>query len=80
MRREDLLQSLRTVPFQPFRLFATDGRIYDVRHPDQALVLKSRVILPIPSDDGIMDGLEHLALIHIIRAEVIPQMPAATLN
>jgi hypothetical protein len=80
MRPEDLLELLRTRPFQPFRLFATDGRTYDVRHPDQALVLRSRVILPLPSDSGIPEGSEHLALLHIIRAEVLPQSPAHRAN
>ena len=77
MRPEDLFELLRTRPFQPFRLFATDGRTYDVRHPDQALVLRSRVILPLPSGNSIPEGLEHLALLHIVRAEVLPVMPAS---
>lgn len=85
MRPEDLLELLRTRPFQPFRLFATDGRTYDVRHPDQALVLRSRVILPLPSgstipEGAIPEGSEHLALLHVIRAEVMAQSPAQRAN
>lgn len=52
MRPESLIELLREAPFKPFRIFATDGRTYDVRHPDQALVLRSRVILPLPSGQG----------------------------
>jgi hypothetical protein len=78
MRPEDLLELLRTRPFKPFRIFATDGRTYDVRHPDQALVLRSRVILPLPSGAGVAEGSEHLALVHIVRAEELPQEPAST--
>lgn len=80
MRPEDLLELLRTRPFQPFRLFATDGRTYDVRHPDQALVLRSRVILPLPAGNLVPEGTEHLALLHIVRAEVLHQSPAANAN
>ena len=80
MRPDDLLELLRTRPFQPFRLFATDGRTYDVRHPDQALVLRSRVILPLPSGNAVPDGTEHLALIHIVRAEVISQPATSSGN
>lgn len=80
MRSEDLLELLRARPFQPFRLFATDGRTYDVRHPDQALVLRSRVILPLQSGDSVPEGLEHLALLHIIRAEVLEQSPTTNSN
>ena len=76
MRPESLIELLREAPFKPFRIFATDGRTYDVRHPDQALVLRSRVILPLPSGQGMPDGSEHLALSHIIRVEEIPQQAA----
>lgn len=80
MRAEDLFELLRKRPLEPFRLYATNGRTYDVRHPDQMLVLKSRVILPLPSGAGVPEGSEHLALAHIVRAEVIPQTPASTAN
>lgn len=79
MSHQDLLELLRAKPFVPFRLYATDGRTYDVRHPDQALVLRTRVILPIASSAGEMpDRSEHLALVHIIRAEELPAAPAST--
>ena len=80
MRPEDLLELLRTRPFKPFRIFAMDGRTYDVRHPDQALVLRSRVILPLHSGSGVPEGSEHLALVHIVRAEELPQEPASAAN
>jgi hypothetical protein len=66
---QDLLELLRARPFVPFRLYATDGRTYEVRHPDQALVLRSRVVLPQRASDGVPEGSEHLSLIHVIRAE-----------
>jgi hypothetical protein len=70
MSHQDLIDLLRTRPFRPFRIYATDGRTYDVRHPDQALVLRTRVILPLASNpDEVADRSEHLALVHIIRAE-----------
>lgn len=72
MHAADLFSLLRTQPFTPFRLYATDGRTYDVRHPDQALVLQTRVVLPMPADAEVPNGLEHLALSHIIRAEELP--------
>ena len=48
MSPHDLLDLIRARPFVPFRIFATDGRTHDVRHPDQLLVLLTRVILPLP--------------------------------
>jgi len=70
MRPQDLFDMLRKRPFVPFRIYATDGRTYDVRHPDQALVLRSRVILPLPSSSGeVAERSEHLALVHVVRLE-----------
>lgn len=65
----DLLELLRAKPFVPLRLYATDGRTYDIRHPDQALVLVGRVIVPRPKGDGIPESSEHLSIDHIVRAE-----------
>ncbi|MGL4554162.1 MAG: hypothetical protein ACRC33_23610 [Gemmataceae bacterium] len=75
MDAADLLGLLRREPFQPLRLFAADGRTYDIRHPDQGLVLRTRVVLGIPAADGVPDGTEHLALDHIVRVGEFPAAP-----
>jgi hypothetical protein len=70
MHPQDLFELLRKRPFLPFRIYATDGRTYDVRHPDQALVLRTRVILPLPASSGeVAERSEHLALVHVVRLE-----------
>ncbi|MGZ6074518.1 MAG: hypothetical protein ACXWOA_11715, partial [Isosphaeraceae bacterium] len=43
MRPEDVREFLRRRPFQPFRLTLTDGRPYDVMHPELAMVGRSWV-------------------------------------
>ncbi len=49
-----------------------------MRHPDQALVLRTRVILPlVSSPDEVGNRSEHLVLIHVIRAEELTQDPAS---
>ncbi|MEI7686236.1 MAG: hypothetical protein WCL32_14525 [Planctomycetota bacterium] len=65
----DLLTLLRAKPFVPIRIYATDGRTHDIRHPDQALVLKSRIVLPLGTGDDIAELSEHWSLLHIVRAE-----------
>jgi hypothetical protein len=73
MSPEDLFDLLRRRPFVAFRIFATDGRTFDVRHPDQALVLKRRVILPLPAaGDEVAERSEHLALVHVVQLEELP--------
>ena len=32
-------------PFQPFRVYLSDGAIYDVRQPEMVLVLEREVII-----------------------------------
>lgn len=66
---DGLLGLPRQRPFVPFRLLTTDGRTHDVRHPDQALVLRTRATLPQPGEaDQVAERSEHLALIHTVRA------------
>ena len=73
MSASDLIELLRKRPFLPFRIHTTDGKTYDVRHPDQALVLRTRVILPLAADsEDVADRSEHLALVHIVRLEELP--------
>ncbi len=68
MRPQDLLEHTRRHPFQPFRLWLTDGQTYDVRHPDQIIVLRSRAIVGV-GGNGIADRTEEVALVHIVRLE-----------
>ncbi len=70
MRPQDFFDLLRRRPFVPFGIFARDGRTFDARHPDQALVLSTRVILPMPTaSEEIAERSEHLALVHVIWLE-----------
>jgi len=69
MRPEVVQQITRRLPFEPFRIVATDGRSCDVRHPDQAIVLRSRVVIGVGGDNGVAEHLEQLALIHVVRIE-----------
>ena len=69
MGMQDLIDILRVRPFVPFRIYATDGRTHDVRHSDQALVLRSVVVLPIISPEGVPERQESLSLVHVVRVE-----------
>ena len=52
MRPEDILELLRKHPFEPFRIHLSDGVAYDVRHPDMAIVQRSKVIVAVPGPEG----------------------------
>ena len=69
MRPEDIREFARRQPFIPYRLHLTGGKTYDVVHPDQVIVLRSRVIIGVGDNNGIPEHAEHIALIHIVRIE-----------
>ena len=59
-----LLELVRRQPFEPFRIYATDGRTYEVPHPDQIIALRSKAILGVPKkEEDAPDCAEHLALV-----------------
>ncbi len=81
MRPDDLLQLLRARPFQPFRISLSDGKQYEVRHPETAIVSRSTVVLGIlgpQGPDGPVERVVHCALIHITQTELIDGTGLAT--
>ncbi|MGA2035914.1 MAG: hypothetical protein ABSG68_27005 [Thermoguttaceae bacterium] len=74
MRPDDVLQMLRARPFQPFRISLSDGQQYEVRHPDNAIVFRSTVLVAVPGPrgpDGPAERSVTCALVHITRMEVL---------
>lgn len=69
MRPEDLREFTRKKPFEPYRIHVTGGQTYDVHHPDQVIVLRSRVVVGVGGENGVPDHVEHAALVHIARVE-----------
>jgi hypothetical protein len=53
MAIQEIQRQLRTQPFEPFRILTTDGRSYDVRHPEYlAFGGKGRLISVGMGDDS----------------------------
>ena len=76
MRPEDIRQFLLRRPFQPFRLTLTDGRTYDIRHPELAMVGRSTVAIGVPApeeSEPVYDRLVTVSLLHIMQAEPCEQ-------
>ncbi len=74
MRPDDILELLRAQPFEPFRICLTDGATYDIRHPDMAIVQRSRVTVAVPGPrgpDGPAERTVNCALLHITRTEAL---------
>ena len=74
MRPQGILDLLRRQPFEPFRLFLSDGAVFEVRHPELAMVGRSTVLVGIPaaqSTEPVFDRFVNCALMHITRTEPI---------
>lgn len=76
MHPSEILEALRERPFQPFRVFLSDGSSYDVPHPDLCMVGLTRVIIGIPGPkhpDGPTEAVVKCAPEHVTRIEPIEQ-------
>ncbi len=74
MRSDDILSFVRTQPFRPFRLTLTDGRTYDIGHPELAMVGRSTVTVGIPVPDErepVYDRLVTVSLLHVMQIEPV---------
>jgi hypothetical protein len=69
MRPGDFHEFTRRRPFAPYRLSTTEGRTCEIRHPDQVIVLRSRVVVAAGGENGVPDHLEHIALLQVVRTE-----------
>ncbi len=71
MRPDELMELIRKQPYVPLRIHLTDGRTYDINHPDQIIVLKGRIDVGVEPDpkSGVVDRVEHCSLLHVVRIE-----------
>jgi hypothetical protein len=71
MPPEDLQRRLRTRPFEPFRLFLSDGATYEIRHPELVMLGRRSLVLGIVNDpsETLYDRTIDIDLLHIVRTE-----------
>lgn len=72
MLADDLREFLNLRPIRPIRITLTDGRIYEVPHPELVLVGFSVAILYIPKQDAGGARSERsvtIALSHVMQLE-----------
>jgi len=75
MPPEDLMQALDRRPFVRFRIYVSDGTVYDIRHPELVLLgLRSAVIgIPASPDHRLYTRAETVALSHVVRLEPVEE-------
>ncbi|MEK6677283.1 MAG: hypothetical protein AABZ47_16730 [Planctomycetota bacterium] len=72
-RVEDMRERLDKRPFEPFRICLTDGRTYDVNHPDLCMLGRTTVHVGVPESKvkRLVMRIDQCALVHIVRIEPI---------
>jgi len=67
MNAETIREYLRREPFEPFVIRMSNGEVYEIRHPECALVMKTKVIVGYPEEDR----TDTCALVHINSVEAL---------
>jgi hypothetical protein len=72
MSPDELRDSLRQQPFEPFRIVLTDGTAYDVRHPDLLWVGQRSAYVGLTGQPGqtLFERAVKVDLLHV--TQVIP--------
>ncbi len=67
MNTETIREWLNRRPFEPFLLTLSSGETLPVKHPENVIVLKTRLIVGFPETDSVV----HVALLHITSVRPI---------
>lgn len=72
MRPDDIRAHLRREPFQPIRVYISDGSKYDVRHPELMMVTRTEVVIALdPGNDKIPEHKIFCDPVHITQIEPV---------
>ena len=71
MTMDEASSLLHARPFVPLRIHITDGKSFEVRHPEFVWVLRHRLDIAILSDaaKGVVDHVERCFFQHFVRVE-----------
>ena len=68
MTHDAMQELLRRQPFEPFEIRLTHGEKHEVRHPEMALLLRSRLVIALPDDRMVICPLLHIAGIETLQS------------
>ena len=74
MSQVEIREFTRKVPFRPFRVFVTNGEIYDIHHPDMIRAFHDSVVVAAKTSGNFADRERpcHLSMFHIVKLEELP--------
>ena len=70
MRQQEVRDAIRQEPFEPFRIQSSNGRSYDIRHPEFVALTRTSLIVIVPSSNGNdTDRVINCDLVHVVEME-----------
>jgi hypothetical protein len=79
MSSDELRDSLRQQPFEPFRIVLTDGTSYNIRHPDLLWVGQRAAYVGLTGQPGqtLFERAVKVDLLHITQIVLIDRAPSS---
>ena len=72
MTPETVQKHLLHQPFEPFRVFLSDGAVYEVRQPEMVLILQREIVIALPKPgERFPRHMAYCDLLHITQIEPI---------
>jgi hypothetical protein len=76
MAPQDIHRKLKAKPFQPFKIFVSDGASYEIREPTHSYVALTELVVGLdPDANDVPSRSVYIAPNHVTRIE--PIMPAS---
>jgi len=76
MAPNDIREKLNRVPYQPIRIYVSDGAWYDVRYGGEAMLSLMELCIGImPDEQGIPTKTIYVDPRHVTRIEPLPAEP-----
>jgi hypothetical protein len=74
MAPTDFAPLLLRRPFEPFRIVTSDGRNYDIRHPEMVMAGFTSAVIgyPNPEVPGTILRYDIVSMLHIVRLGPLP--------
>jgi hypothetical protein len=76
IEEEDLRKLLRQRPFQPFRVRLSDGRTFDILHPEMNLVSQGYFDIGVPEKDVPDPFADHFVFVPLKMVAQVEPLPA----
>lgn len=72
MTLEAIRAMLTRRPFEPLRVKTSNGEIFEIRHPEMAMLARSALVVLHPeADGGPSDNVEYVSYLHISSVETL---------